>query len=112
MSYTLEQMALASIGDQLWWRLPAAKDGSEEWSIVSHDFAKVTPEDLQHPDAVYFIGPTPPRVLSELEGELLDALKELHERLTQSVQLGLTAEEAYDSFYQDVVQSAISKATP
>lgn len=80
MSYTLEQKALAAISDHLWWRLPACKDGSEAWSLVSHDFTKVTLEDLQHPDAVYFIGPTPPPVLSELEGELLEALKEVFEQ--------------------------------
>lgn len=42
---------------------------------------------------------------------LLGTLQDLHNRLSEAVQLGLTAQEAYDSFYQEMVGEALSKAT-
>lgn len=43
--------------------------------------------------------------------DLLGTLQDLHNRLSEAVQLGLTAQEAYDSFYQEMVGEALSKAT-
>ena len=43
--------------------------------------------------------------------DLLEVLKELDGRLLRCCAAGASASEAYDSFYQDVVQAAINKAT-
>lgn len=43
--------------------------------------------------------------------DLMGTLLDLHNRLSEAVQLGLTAQEAYDSFYQEMVGAALSKAT-
>ncbi len=43
--------------------------------------------------------------------DLLEALKEIDGRLLRCCAAGASASEAYDSFYQDVVQAAITKAT-
>ena len=69
MNYTLEQKREALAKGELWWRFPNADYASDaEWTNEA-DMA------VRSPTAEYFIGPTPPRVLSELEGELLEALK-------------------------------------
>ena len=77
MNYTLEQKALAVLENNLWWRMPNGSPDEQEWSLIVDDIGGVTTEDLKHEDAVYFIGSTPPRVLSELEGELANALENL-----------------------------------
>lgn len=43
--------------------------------------------------------------------DLLGALIDIHERLMAARELNLSAQEAYDSFYQDSVTEAIAKAT-
>jgi hypothetical protein len=43
--------------------------------------------------------------------ELLDALVSIHERMQNCIVLGLSAHEAYDSFYQELSNDAIKKAT-
>ena len=71
MSYTLEQKIEARAKGELWWRFPIPKfEENKQWSRpnILH---------ITSPVAIYFIGPTPPRVRSELEGELLEALNEL-----------------------------------
>jgi hypothetical protein len=108
MSYTLEQKREALHCNELWWRLPNELGaGDRKWSLCFYHGC------ISSSEAEYHIGPTaptPPRVLSELEGGLLEALKEIDSRLSISAEIGLTAEEAYDSFYQDVVRSAIQEA--
>ena len=84
MSYTLEQKREAWALRQLWWRFPESSlEHSKAWTSVSDDFdGSSIPQDrhLNRSGAEYHIGPTPPRVLSELEGELLEALKEVFEQ--------------------------------
>jgi hypothetical protein len=71
MSHTLEQKREAVKRNGLWVRFPeSCYVGNRLWSLADQEY-------LELPTAVYFIGPTPPRVLSELEGELLEALKGL-----------------------------------
>ena len=45
--------------------------------------------------------------------ELLDALRSIDQRLKECWRMGgpISAHEAYDSFYQEIVQEAIKKAT-
>lgn len=43
--------------------------------------------------------------------DLLAALKDLDDRLQLCKDVGVTADEAYDSFYQEIVRAAIAKAT-
>ena len=43
--------------------------------------------------------------------ELLAALKDIVDRLTLCAELGATAHEAFDSFYQNLASDAIAKAT-
>ena len=74
MSYTLEQKEFAQSVGSLWWRFPNEHVPIDKaWSLCLEDV-------LSAPGAEYHIGPTPPRVLSELEGELLEALKEVFEQ--------------------------------
>jgi hypothetical protein len=81
MSYTLEQKAVAYVENTLWWRFPDNSDSDHRrWTRVADDIAPIKTRELQDDKAEYFIGPTPPRVLSELEGELLEALKEVFEQ--------------------------------
>jgi len=78
MSYTLEQKREALAKGELWWRFPSfGDDFHRTWTLMSNDLQDclVRDKDLGMPGAEYFIGPIPPRVLSELEGELLEALK-------------------------------------
>ena len=42
---------------------------------------------------------------------LLEALKSINERFSQAADAGASIVEAYDSFYRDLVQDAINKAT-
>lgn len=54
------------------------------------------------------------RILSHAHNchsELVDALLSLRERLDECVRLGLSAHEAYDSFYQEMVKDTLSRAT-
>ena len=73
--YTLEQKAVALIRNELWWRFPDAP-GAENWSLIRDDVGIANESDLTDKNAAYHIGPTPPRVLTELEQELLNQLKE------------------------------------
>lgn len=78
MNYTLEQKREALAEGELWWRFPKSGiDENRAWARVNEDYEPDTPSDaaLSRSFFEYFIGPTPPRVLSELEGELLEALK-------------------------------------
>lgn len=78
MNYTLEQKREALAKGELWWRFPSfGDDFHRTWTLMSNDLQDclVRDKDLGMPGAEYLIGPTPPRVLSELEVELLDALK-------------------------------------
>ena len=43
--------------------------------------------------------------------ELFEALTEIDKRFRQCMLLGLSAEEAFDSFYQLIVSDALAKAT-
>lgn len=43
--------------------------------------------------------------------DLLDALWSIKTRLLDAIKAGCTAEEAYDSFYQDLIEEALVKAT-
>jgi len=73
MSYTLEQKREAVKRNELWWRFPNELGaGDRAWSLCGCG--------ISSSEAEYHIGPTaptPPRVLSELEGELLEACKRL-----------------------------------
>lgn len=51
------------------------------------------------------------RQLADAAPELLDALKSLNDRLHTCIRLNVSAQDAYDSFYQEIVAEAISKAT-
>lgn len=75
MSYTLEQKREALAKGELWWRRPLSQLLGE-WEKFPYYSAS---PHINDPRAKYHIGqtPTPPRVLSELEGELLEALKTL-----------------------------------
>jgi hypothetical protein len=48
----------------------------------------------------------------EAHDELIGALRDLDKRLRACFGDPITAQEAYDSFYQDIVASAIAKASP
>ena len=97
MSYTLEQKEFAQSVGSLWWRFPNEHGTIDKaWSICLEDV-------LSAPGAEYHIGPTPPRVLSELEGELLEALKLLEGTC------GAPALE-YDSPIRILARAAIQKA--
>ena len=76
MSYTIEQKREALKRLELWWRVPGPNSQDCEWSrfIMTANSSYL---DTKH--AEYFIGPTPPRVLTELEGELLGALKAIEQ---------------------------------
>lgn len=71
MSYTIKQKREAVDRNELWVCFPNG------CYVSSNQWRSAHPALLELSTAIYFIGPTPPRVLSELEGELLDALKEL-----------------------------------
>ena len=109
MSYTLEQKREAMKKGELWWRLPESPlEYSKNWTSVSIDLrggfgAKTRYLDLTA--AEYHIGPTPPRVLSELERELLEALKAVLPYLTDG-------EDAGDEATQlaPIARTAIQKA--
>lgn len=80
MNYTLEQKREAHGKGELWWRFPHHHSyQAKAWSLINDDFGgePADDSDFDRRRAEYFIGPTPPRVLSELEGELLEALKGL-----------------------------------
>ena len=75
--YTLEQKREAFDRGELWWRFP--KSGYPEdrkWMLLSDDIISFDGSCANDPDSEYHIGPTPPRVLTELEQELLKQLKE------------------------------------
>ena len=55
-------------------------------------------------------GEPPINNLVQSHRELLDSLRELDARLRACFGDPITAEEAYDSFYQDMVQAAITNA--
>jgi hypothetical protein len=80
MSYTLEQKRDAVKRKELWWMCIGTDDEYlSKWTSVHQDMGGVNFHDgyLLQDGTEYFIGPTPPRVLSELEGELLEACKRL-----------------------------------
>mgnify|MGYP003492872625 CR=1 FL=1 len=108
MSYTLEQKRDALKSNELWWRFPEWDDDHHrKWTLMNVDLdgCIVMPSDFDMTGAEYFIGPTPPRVLSELEGELLEALKAVLPYLTDG-------EDAGDEATQlaPIVRAAIKKA--
>lgn len=78
MEYTYQEKCVAAIECKLWWRFPDSLESDErKWSLITDDRIGVEPSDLKDPEAEYHIGdepPKPPRVLSELEQELLAAL--------------------------------------
>lgn len=76
--YTLEQKAVALIRNELWWRFPDESNGAENWSLIRDDIGAANESDLTDKNAEYHIGPTPPRVLTELEQELLGALRDMY----------------------------------
>jgi hypothetical protein len=49
-------------------------------------------------------------ILFEAASDLLEVLRELHDRLTLCADL-YTAADAYDAFYREMVEEAIAKAT-
>lgn len=79
MEYTIEQKRDALSRCALWWRFPASNDEYiSDWSRITDDLFHPVDDDLKCVNAEYHIGdepPTPPRVLSELERELLVALE-------------------------------------
>jgi hypothetical protein len=50
-------------------------------------------------------------VLMAAAPDMFDALESIRSRFTEAIALGLSAAEAYDSFYQEIVDEAIAKAT-
>ncbi|WP_374257664.1 hypothetical protein [Aquabacterium sp.] len=87
MTYSLDEKTAAVERGELWWRFPTSRDAhSREWSLLSDDLSQPYDEDLQLEDdripAEYHIGPTAPVVLTELERELLDALKAVRRSLS------------------------------
>lgn len=50
-------------------------------------------------------------VLIEQRDDLKAALEMLDVRLRECIEVGLTAREAYDTYYQEVVSDAITRAT-
>ena len=77
MTYTFDQKLTAFERDESWWRFPASDFAYErEWSKVRADVIKFNGARANDPDSEYHIGPTPPRVLTELEQELLKQLNE------------------------------------
>lgn len=72
MSYTLEQKREARANGELWWRFANASYGPDQQWTNEQNAA------ISAKGAEYFIGPTPPRVLSELERELLEACKAIN----------------------------------
>ena len=115
MNYTLEQKRDAVKRGDLWWRFPEmADEHHQRWTLVHEDLEHyVEDEDLQHKDGIYHIGPTspteptPPRVLSELEGELLEALKWMRQHV---VELCLTHNHPIPQASLDRSTAAIQKA--
>jgi hypothetical protein len=117
MSYTLEQKRDAVKRKELWWMCIGTDDEHlSKWTSVHQDMGGVNFHDgyLLQDGTEYFIGaaapgsptaPTPPRVLSELEGELLEALKAVLPYLTDG-------EDAGDEATQlaPIVRAAIQKA--
>jgi hypothetical protein len=76
MEYTYEQKRDAFNKDALWWRFPSGEgEYAKQWSNMSHDLYDIETDDFANPEAEYHIGDKPPRVLSELERELLAALE-------------------------------------
>lgn len=100
MEYTIEQKAVALLTNTLWWRHPESVSGAQVWSRLRDDLAGIELCDVQDPDAEYHIGDKPPRVLSELERELLAALEDCRRALELA---NFTGELA-------VVDAAIAKA--
>lgn len=108
MIYTLEQKREALAKGELWWRFPkSAIDENRAWARVNEDYEPDTPSDaaLSRIFSEYFIGPTPPRVLSELEGELQEALKALLLAVDIDTVRMLVDDEPFDN-----AQAAIQKA--
>lgn len=101
MSYTLEQKREALAKGELWWRFPISKfEENKQWSRPHIQY-------ITNPAAIYFIGSTPPRVLSELEGELLEALKWMHQHV---LELCLTHNHPLPQASLDRSTAAIQKA--
>lgn len=104
MEYTYQEKCVAAIECKLWWRFPDSFHECErKWARVTDDVTNVLASDLSKPDAEYHIGdepPKPPRVLSELERELLAALEDCRRALELA---NFTGELA-------VVDAAIAKA--
>lgn len=76
---------------------------------MNEDYEPDVPSDfvLSRSFSEYHIGPTPPRVLSELEGELLEALKAVLPYLTDGEDAGDEATKL-----APIVRAAIKKAEP
>ena len=111
MSYTLEQKAVAYVENTLWWRFPDNQDSDHRrWTRVADDIAPIRTRELQDDKAEYFIGPTPPRVLSELEGELLEALKGLDEAYCRCMEPLTRDERTEDRKRLIAARAAIQKA--
>lgn len=81
MDYTYQEKCVAAIECKLWWRFPdSVHECDREWARVTDDVTNVVASDLSKTNAEYHIGdepPKPPRVLSELERELLEALESM-----------------------------------
>jgi hypothetical protein len=79
--YTIEEKALAVLEERLWWRFQGQPIGAKdyEWSKITDDFEKVSKEDISKEGAVYHIGDTAPRILTDLETELLGVLRCVHQ---------------------------------
>lgn len=100
MDYTIEQKAVALLTNTLWWRFPESFSGAQVWSRMKDDLKDIGTPDLIARGAEYHIGDKPPRVLSELERELLAALEDCRRALELA---NFTGELA-------VVDAAIAKA--
>lgn len=107
MEYTYQEKCVAAIECKLWWRFPEALGaGSQNWTLITDDLISIESKDLRKPGVEYYIGdepPKPPRVLSELERELLEALEEADKDFAREG-FGI------DGPYRAPIRAAIAKA--
>jgi len=75
----------------------------EQGEMGSHTWC----EDSVGTDMIEEVG----YVRADVAQELLEALQSLERRFQVGIELGLSAAEAYDSFYQEIISEAIVKAT-
>jgi len=108
MSYTLEQKREALAKGDLWWRFPEFDDDHHrKWTLMNVDLDGwiAMLSDFDMPGAEYHIGPTAPRVLSELDGELLDLLNGV-----LKMERGSSGRIIIEGWQEEAIRAAIQKA--